>query len=118
SHVRLQVCMEIALRSQFLESASSRPLAIDSLVASANIPSSRECKISGTPPTRVATTGVPQASDSVTTFGHPSRSLARQLTSAALNQEPSSSLGLFPINHTRSCSPNSFTSASSVRRHG
>src|SRR5713101_3435874 len=36
------------------------------------------------PPTRVPTTGAPQANDSVTTFGQPSRSLARKLTSAAL----------------------------------
>ena len=39
--------------------------------------------MSGMPPTLVATTGVPHPSASWTTFGHPSRELARQKTSAA-----------------------------------
>ena len=39
--------------------------------------------ISGTPPTRVATAGVPQAIDSSSTLGQPSRADARTETSAA-----------------------------------
>ena len=47
-------------------------------------PSDASCKISDKPPTFEATTGVPQAIDSSTTFGHPSRSDGSSMTSAAL----------------------------------
>ncbi len=65
------------------------------------------------PKTLVATTGVPQARDSVSTFAHPSLALDRQKTSAALYHRVSLSLGTCPINDTLSVKSNSLISLSS-----
>src|SRR5215469_13820312 len=83
-------------------SASSNPSPIDCLSCSTSTPNSGDTITSGEPQTRVATTGVPQAIDSSKTFAHPSRELARQLTSAALYQYLSSAFGLLPTRITRS----------------
>src|SRR5882762_10572541 len=72
------------LRSHCLCRARSSPAVIPSTLGSTKIPKVSEKSTSPTPPTCVATTGAPHANDSRTTFGMPSRKLAKQLTSAAL----------------------------------
>src|SRR5271169_3358992 len=91
SHVRACAVQAIKPRSHWRPKARFRPAEISCTFESTKIPKSPETNTSGTPPTRVATTGVPHASDSITTLGMPSRRLHKQLTSAPLNQSLRSS---------------------------
>src|SRR5579863_9968472 len=75
---------EMVGRSHSRVSASRRPTSREETsLGGTTIPCCGEVIILRTAPTSVATTGVPQAKASLTTFGHPSLELARQKTSAA-----------------------------------
>src|SRR4051794_36707664 len=97
-------CMSSLDRHCLPSAARMAPAILDALL-SVKRPTSSHLMISGTPPTAVATTGVPHASDSMSTLGHPSLSLAKQKTSAALYQRYSRSSDTGPTSDTRSVTP-------------
>ena len=70
--------------------------------------------ISEMPPTLLATNGVPQASDSLSTFGSPSDRLGKTVRSAARYQSGSSSWSFGPRNVTRGARPRSLVSVTSL----
>src|SRR5216683_5133709 len=108
----------MASRSHLLRSALSIPLANSGTFGSTSTPYADDVITSGTPPTRVATTGVPHARDSINTFGQPSLQLDKQLTSAALYHKLSFSFDWSPGSDTRPCKPFSRTILSSRSRRG
>eukprot|EP01137_Pigoraptor_chileana_P014860 Opistho-2@70053 len=73
---------------------------------------------SGTPPTRLATNGVPHADASRRTFGTPSDRLGSARSDAARNQTGSRSWAMTPWNRTRSPTPRSAAWRSRVGRSG
>src|SRR5208283_817050 len=78
----LTVALIEPLSQDLLSAADSAAANSSSFSAATIIPQRSSTRSSGTPPTREATTGKPQARASITTLGHPSLKLGRQKISA------------------------------------